>query len=133
MEIGGLKKQDFQVWVPFGEDGSKVLVRYVSRAELQEIRKKATVASWDRHHQKEDRVDGIKADVLLGRAAVRDWKGFTMESAEYNYSPENCDELMRGWSEFARFVNSICVDLQGLQEEDTKQQIKNSSSTSGTE
>ncbi|MDA8087422.1 MAG: hypothetical protein M0Z75_12045 [Nitrospiraceae bacterium] len=135
MEIGGLKKQDFEVWVPFGAEGdpAEVLVRYVSRAELQDIRKKATVTSWDRQHQKEERLDAVKADVLLGRAAVRDWKGFTMEGREYPYSPENCDELMRGWTQFARFVNEICVDLQALQEEDERRKIKNSSRISGTE
>ena len=135
MEIGGLKKQDFEVWVPFCEDGdlARVLVRFVSREELQEIRKKAITTSWDRQHQKEERLDGLKADILLGRAAVRGWEGFTMEGADYPYSPENCDELMKGWSEFARFVNSVCVDLVALQEEEAKQRAKNSSGTSGTE
>ncbi len=135
MEIGGLKKTDFEVWVPFGEeqDGARVLVRYVGRADVQELRKRAVVVSWDRQHQRQERLDGIKWDVLLGRAAVRDWKGFTMEGADYPYSPENCDELMRGFTAFARFVNDVCVDLQALQEEEAKQQAKNSSRISGTE
>ena len=132
MEIGGLKRQDFVVWVPFGSDAS-VLVRYVSRAELLEIRRKAAVVSWDGRHQKTEQFDAIKADVFLGRAAVRGWQGFTVEETEYPYSPENCDELMKGWTEFARFVNSVCVDLQAMQEEEGKQKIKNSSGTSGTE
>ncbi len=133
MEIGGLKKQDFEVWVPFGEEGdpARVLVRFVSRAELQDIRRKATVTSWNRQHQKEEQFDGLKADVLLGRAAVRGWEGFTMEGADYPYSPENCDEIMKGWGEFARFVNNVCVDLQALHDEEAKQKAKNSSGTSG--
>ncbi|MDA8324971.1 MAG: hypothetical protein M0033_02005 [Nitrospiraceae bacterium] len=131
MEIGGLKKQDFEVWVPF--EDARVLIRYVSREELQGIRKRATVASWNRQHQREEQFDGMKADILLGRAAVRDWKGFTMEGVDYPYSPENCDELMRGFTAFARFVNDVCVDLQALQEEEAKQKVKNSSRISGTE
>ena len=141
MEIGGLRRQDFEVWVPFGEEagdgpdknGTRVLVRFISRAEIQEIRKKASVISLNRQHQKEERFDALKADILLGRSAVRGWAGFTMEGADYPYSPDNCDELMKGWSEFARFVNSVCVDLQALHEEEAKQKTKNSWRTSGTE
>ncbi len=133
MEIGGLKRNDFEVWVPFADDGAQVLVRYVCREELQVVRRKALIVSWDRQHQKEERLDAIRADVLLGRAAVRDWEGFTMEGQEYPYSPENCDELMKGWTEFARFVNNICIDLQALQEEEAKQKAKNSSRISGTD
>ncbi len=135
MEIGGLKRNDFEVWMPFGEEGdpATVLVRFVSRAEIQEIRKKATVTSYTRQHQREEQFDGLKADVLLGRAAVGGWEGFTMEDQDYPYSPENCDFLMKEWPEFARFVNNVCVDLQALQDEEAKQTAKNSSRTSGSD
>ncbi len=133
MEIGGLKRNDFQVWVPFGNDGAQVLVRYVGREELQDIARKATVRSWDCHHQPQERLDVLKGDVLTGRAAVRDWKGFTLEGQEFPYSSENCDTLMKSWPQFSRFINDICIDLQALNEEEERQKAKNSLRTSGSE
>jgi hypothetical protein len=130
MEIGGLQREDFQVWVPFGDD-AEVLIQYVPREVLQQIRRKATRITWDRKHQKEEQFDPIKADELLGRNAVKDWKGLTMNGEPYPYSPENCDFLMRKWVEFARFVNEVCVDLEALVEEERRQKVKNSVTSSG--
>lgn len=137
MEIGGLKKKDFQVWVPFGvqdeKNGAQVLIRYLTREDLQEITRKATVVAWDRRNPRESHLDATQADILIGRAAVKGWKGFTHDGNDYPYSPENCDELMKGWMEFAQFVNDVAIDLQRLQEVEAKQTVKNSSRTSGSE
>jgi hypothetical protein len=124
MEIGALKRDDFQVWV-FFED-AEVLVRYVSLEELREISKKSTKVSWDRRSRKTEEPDSMEANRLLGRAAVRGWKGITMEGEEYPYNEENCDFLMTRWTEFIKFVNDVCVDLQALVEHEKEERKKNS-------
>jgi hypothetical protein len=130
MDISALRRDDFEVTVPFGEDAS-VLIRHVTREELLSIRKKATKTNWDRKHQREESFDPVEADVLLGRAAVRGWKGITMNDEDFPYTPENCDFLMRKWTEFARFVNDACVDLGGLVKAEREAREKNSWLTSG--
>jgi hypothetical protein len=132
MDIGALKRDDFEVWVPFMED-AQVLMGYVSLEKLDEIEKAATVRTWNRKHQMEERVDRMKANRLIGRAAVRDWKGITDEGKEYPYSQESCDFLMTHWAEFSQFVNNTCNDLQRLKEEERKAAVGNSSLTSGEE
>jgi hypothetical protein len=119
MEIGALKKDDFVISIPFIED-SEVLIRYVSREELQEIKRNATKISWDRKNEPSEEFDSLRADLLLGRAAVRGWKGLTMNGEEFPYSPENCDLLMRKWTEFAKFVGEASMDIARLQEEGKK-------------
>ena len=130
MEIGGLKK-DFEVWIPFQD--ARVRIRHMRREDVREMTRTATVLEFDLNHQKQERFDGLKFDVLLGRAAVRGWEGFTVDGKDYPYSPEHCEELMRGWALFARFVNEVCTDLQALQAEEEKEKAKNSSRISGTE
>jgi len=125
MEIGVLGKDDLLISVPLAED-AEITLRYVSREELREITKKATKITWNRKHEPKEEFDPVQADLLLGRAAVRGWKGLTMEGEEFPYSPENCDLLMRKWTEFARFVSETCMDLQRLQEEEKKRRLGNS-------
>ncbi len=117
-----------EAWIPFGED--EVLIRYISRDELKEIAKKAKKVSFV-NHQKVEEFDDIKADMLLGRAVVRDWKGFTMKGEPFPCTPENIDFLMRKWNAFARFVNEASVDLSLFMQEEKDKSAKNSSLTSG--
>ncbi|MDR2018569.1 MAG: hypothetical protein LBQ00_06840 [Syntrophobacterales bacterium] len=112
MDISGLQRETFEVWTPF-LDG-KVKIRYVSRAELFTINSQATRNTWDKGHQLQKEHDPIKADIFLGRAAVKGWEGFTMNGEAYPYTEQNCDFLMGKWVDFARFVNEICIDLQAL-------------------
>jgi hypothetical protein len=129
MDIGALRQDDYQVWVPFQD--AEVLVRYVSLDGLRNIAKKATRITWDRRHRKVEELDPGESNRLLGREAVRGWKGITMEGEEYPYTPENCDFLMQRWAEFSRFVNDVCVDLQGLMDAEREEKVKNSALTSG--
>jgi hypothetical protein len=129
MEISALQKDDFEVWVPF-LDG-RVLIRYVSREELVSLNKQATETTWDRKHQLHKENNPVRADILLGRIAVKGWEGFTMNGAPYPYTPENCDFLMTKWVDFARFVNETCIDLQALMDAEKAEAEKNSSATSG--
>jgi hypothetical protein len=129
VEIGELQER-FEVWVPFQEDAA-VLIKYVPLEELRTINKKVTSRGWDRKHRPEETTDTAEANRLLGRAAVKDWKGFTMKGAEYPYSPEHCDFLMTNWLEFSKFVNDVSIDLRALQEAEAEARAKNSGPTSG--
>jgi len=128
MELQGLKKEDFEAWVPFGDDG-KVLIRYVSREELKQIGKKAKNVTY-RNHQKVEELDDMKADILLGRMTVRDWQGFTMNGDPFPCTPENIDFVMTKWSAFGRFINDICSDFDELVRAEKDATIKKSEVTS---
>jgi hypothetical protein len=129
MEIGALKNDDFQAWMPFMD--AEVLIRHVPVEELQVIQRKATRVTWDGKHRKAETVDAAEANRLIGRSAVRGWKGITMDGEEFPYSGENCDFLMSRWLEFSRFVGEACLDLQGLVEAERREKEKNSALTSG--
>ena len=129
MELEGLTKDSFEAWVPFGEDG-KVLSRYISREDLKQIGKKAKTVSY-KNHQKVEELDDVKADILLGRACVRDWEGFTMSGQPFPCTPENIDFVMTKWSAFGRFINEICADFDELVRAERDAAIKNSAVTSG--
>lgn len=135
MDIGALKTEDFQVWVPFMD--AEVLIRYVPLEELRDIGRKASRATWEGARTPANRpvetLDPSLANKLLGRAAVRGWSGITMNGEEFPYSPENCDFLMARWLDFSRFVNEACLDLRALQEEERKRLGKHSGLTSGQE
>jgi hypothetical protein len=129
MEIAALKQDDFQVWVPFTD--AEVLLRYVSLEELEKVRRKATASRWDRKGPKAESMDPLEANRLLGRAAVRGWRGITLEGEDYPYSEEHCDFLMTRWSEFAKFVSEAALDLRRLAEEERADRGNASGLTSG--
>lgn len=92
-----------------------VRIRQVGRRELEQIRERAT-----RHCLEEGRLesafDACLADVLLGRAAVRGWRGFTRNGKPLLYSRRNRDLLMRRFAGFARFVNDTVLRLLALED-----------------
>ena len=124
MDISVLRKENYEVWVPFGDD-AKVLIAYVSRENLQKIAKKATKTLYV-NHQKTEEFDPSEADRLLGRLAVKNWEGFPEDGQPFPYPPENADLLMKKWGAFARFVNDTCVDVETLVKHEREQVIKNS-------
>ncbi len=123
MDISGLKREEFVVEMPFGD--AVVTIAYVSPEELRKIARQATGRSWDRRHQPKEELDQDKANILLGRKAVRGWRGFVEDGQEVPYSPEECDRLINRWGEFSRFVNEVCTDLQALQEQEKQATLKN--------
>jgi hypothetical protein len=129
MDIGGLKKETLTAWVPFDDD-TEVLIGYLSREDLREIGKGATMTRFVKH-QKSEQFDQDEADRLLGRKAVKDWRalpgrpGFTDGGAPFPYSPENCDLLMEKFNEFSNFVNVTCIDFSRFIEEEKAADEKN--------
>jgi len=127
VDIAAVKKE-FSVWCPFGD--AKVHIRHISREELKGIYKKATRIEFVKG-AKTEQTDSVKADCLLGRAAVLDWEGFTEGDQDFPCTKENIDTLMKGYNAFARFVNDMCADLDALVEIEKEAERKNSGSTSG--
>ena len=123
MDISATRKEGFSAWVKFGEDVC-VLVKHISREELREIYKKATKVTFT-NHQKGEEFDPIKADSLLGRAAILNWSGITDGEAEFPCTPENIDLLMRRHNAFAKFINDTCVDIDYLLREELESTKKN--------
>ncbi len=122
MEIGALTEDSFEVWMPFKD--AEVLVRHVPFDELKEIEKTATEV-FARGGRPMEATDQVEVSRLIGRRAVKGWRGLTMKGEAFPYTEENCDLLMTRWTEFNQFVNRACVDLQALVDEDRRRQAKN--------
>ena len=135
MDITALNDEGFQVWVTFLD--AEVLMRYVGLDELRRIRQHATLRRWpysevegQRQGEPEESLDLAEASRLLGRAAVRDWKGLTLKGQDFPYSAENADLLMARWSEFAQMVGEVALDLVRLEDERLAASKKKSLTTS---
>ncbi|MEJ2192650.1 MAG: hypothetical protein P8Y39_09970 [Nitrospirota bacterium] len=110
---------------------AQVLLRYVPLEELEKLTREATEVHWDRRNRKVEKLNAREAARLLGRRAVRGWRGITLEGEAYPYSPEHCDFLMTRWLEFTKFVGEASLDLRGLVEAEAAERRKNSALTSG--
>jgi hypothetical protein len=131
MDIACLKDESYEVWFAFLD--AEVLVRYVPLGEVREIARASRTVRVDGSGRRAEEFDHTEAGRLLGRAAVRGWRGITLRGEEYPYTLEHCDFLMARWAEFARFVNETCLDLRGMVEREAAEREKKSSLTSGRE
>lgn len=113
MNLDALKNTDRTYWVPFGSEGEKVLVRYISKDELRTLLKQATIRKFV-NHQAVEEYDARKADILLGNAAIKDWQGFTFGDEPVPCNAENIELLMTRWSAFSKFINDAVTDLDLL-------------------
>ena len=131
MDIEALESDDYTVWLRFMD--AEVLVRHVPASELLEIRERSRRRTWDisTGGRPTEGLDAFEAARLLGRAAVRGWRGLSMRGEDYPYSPERCDFLMARWAEFGRFVNEAATSLARLADAQRSAERKNSSLTSG--
>lgn len=124
MELGNLTQEEITAWVPYGKDG-KVLMQYIARRKLEEIKKLATVNEWHNHRMVE-RIDIVKQNQLLGEASVKDWKKLTVGGKPFPFSPENRDLFMEKSYEFSDFVNLVCVEMGCFIEEKKEESKKKS-------
>lgn len=124
MELGPLTEDEITCWVPYGKDG-RVLMRFVTLEELNALRKKATERTWIEHRLVEEK-DTVKENVLLGRAAVRDWDNLTVGGEHFPYSEEKCDLLMKRSYEFSDFVNLVCIQIRFFVKEQEDESKKKS-------
>jgi hypothetical protein len=124
MDLSVLKQIDRRYWVLWGDD-AEVCLRHITREELREIFKKATVTRFV-NHQKVEEFDPAKADCLLGRAAIVDWKGFTDGGEDAPCTPEAIDLVMTRHNTFAKFINDTVIDLDYLVGQERDATAKNS-------
>jgi len=119
-----------EAWIPFeGFDGFEVKLAYLSREELTKIRNACTRVSFNpKTRQKEDTVDTELFVKGFVKAAVLDWKGFTLEHAtkllpidvpsdvdlatEVEYTPEDAIDLAKNSSVFDGWLNDTIFDLE---------------------
>jgi hypothetical protein len=133
----GLLADEYEVWMPFKDAG--VLIRYLPHA----LRERLTAESMERAKVGEKTVDGrpvpeveetYNVNVFLedyGRAAVKDWKGFTKNGEPLPFSREACDEMMKYWIEFRDFVVQSARSFDAMFAEEERARLGNSSATSG--
>lgn len=123
MDITSLTRDTFSAWVPFA-DGVDVKVRHMTRERLRDIYRTATTVKLVNREKKEE-FDAVLADVLLGREAVEDWKGFSANGAPFPCTPDNVEILIRRHKDFASFVNDTCTDLETLMQREKDEAEKN--------
>ena len=130
MRLTSYMKTKLEAWVPFDDD-FEIKVAHLSREELGKIRNAALRISFNpKSRQKEETVD---SDIFIKefvKAAVLDWKGFTLEKAmsllpievpsdvdtsvEVEYSQENALELAKNSPVFDGWLNDVVLDLEGF-------------------
>lgn len=113
-----------------GLDGFKVSLAYLTRDELIELRKKATVKKMNRASRTvEDEVDSELFQKLYISAVIKDWSGLKykyLESllpidtskvsienseSEVKFTAEDAQELMRTSRSFDDWVSSVVDDV----------------------
>lgn len=124
MEIGDIKNE-LTCWVRFGDD-AYVLLRYITRDELNKIRRKATKRELIKGQMFED-TDIVDFSLRLGRIAVLDWRNLTMKNELFEYNSENRDLLMKRCYEFNDFVQEKCIEITNFieaKEEESKKKLE---------
>ena len=133
MDIEALSLSDYEVWVRFMD--AEVLLRHVALHELMDIRTHATRRTWDGSGAVSEQLDANEANRLLGRAALRGWRGITMKGQDYPFTADNAELLMTRWLEFSRFVSDMSANLTALvqaQAESVEKKLSNTSEPGST-
>jgi hypothetical protein len=119
-----------QVTVPYNEQVN-VIINHVSRERQSALMRAATKTTWDTHHQAQETFDPILFGQLLGLEAIGGWDGLVIGETPLDCTPENIKLLMRRWTDFAKFVSTLCSDLERLVALEKAAVAKNSETTSG--
>ena len=131
MRLTSYLKTKLEAWVPFDEEGFEVKLAHLSREELTKIRNAATRISFNpKSRQKEETVDSDIFVKEFVKAAVLDWKGFTLEKAtkllpleipedvdfntEVEFSQENALDLAKNSTVFDGWLNDVIFDLEAF-------------------
>jgi hypothetical protein len=123
MQLDNLVGDDRTFTVSFDDD-VELKIRHITRDELRSLYKKATTSRFV-NNVKTDEFDSVKADCLLGRAAIKGWSGVKMGDNAAPCTPENIDLLMTRHNRFAKFINDICIDIDALVQQGISAERKN--------
>jgi hypothetical protein len=123
-------KDTIEAWFPFdGLPDFEIKLAYLSRPELERIRKAATRPVFKKH-VKEDELDSDMFMKAYVKACVLDWKGFTIEYATkllpievpadvlpdslIDFSPDEALSLVKNSPEFDKWLNEVIFDLDSF-------------------
>lgn len=130
MNLASMLKDKVEAWIEVdGYPGFEVHLTYLSRAEIERIRKKSTTPKFDRRtHQKVDEIDSDLFVKSLVKSSIKGWKGLTLEYASkmlpidvpkdvdlketIDYSEENAYSLVKESPEFDTWLNEAVFDLE---------------------
>ena len=122
-----------EAWIEMeGFDGFEVKISYLSRDELSKIRNTVTRVSWSpKTRQKEENIDTELFVSEFVKAAVLEWKGFTVKHAlrllpieipegvsendEIEFSQEEAIALATNSVIFDSWLNEVVFDLANFQ------------------
>jgi len=125
-------KDKLEAWVAVdGYPGFEVKLAYLSRPEIEKIRKSCTSVTFNkRTHLKEEDVDTEAFTKVLVKASVLEWKGLTLdtlsklapveipkgatETDEIEYTPEDAYELVKASPDFDRWINDTIFELDNF-------------------
>lgn len=113
-----------------GLSGFQITLAYLTREELQKMRKKCTVNKLNRvTRQMEEDVDSDMFNSLYVKAAIKGWRGLKFShlakllpvdlsgvnpEEEVPYSPEDAEELVKSSIDFDTFLNSAINNLENF-------------------
>ena len=134
MDLGRIKEigteKGLTKWIPFGEDGAKVEVRFISKQMLNRITADSNATEFINGIMVE-KPDDKKAQLELARQAVIGWEGLTSDGGkEYPFNDANRDYLVKHHYAFNQFVNKMSIDINRFNEEVEKQSTGKSETTS---
>ncbi len=112
MNLNDLKNNDRLYWVDFNATVS-VQLRHVTKERLRQLMKQATTTRFVNHKPSEE-FDSTLGDVLLGKEAIKDWRGVSFGDDPAPCTPENIEIAMKGHNTFSDFINQVCGDIDNL-------------------
>lgn len=132
-DIARLRNKDLKAWIPVDAE-VRILCRYISQAEWEEIRTLSTITTLDPlTGLTVNTEDKNKFNSILAARAVLDVEGLidsdTLD-ADGNalpliLTPENIDLLMSDWTEFRLAVRDIPLSFERMLNLDREQNKKN--------
>lgn len=130
--LQSILKDKLEAWIDVdGFPGFSVKLAYLSRPELEKIRKSVTKLELNkRTRAMEEVIDTEAYTKVLIKASVLDWKGFTLEHAtkllpveipegqsleeEIPFSPEDAFDLVKNSPAFDEWLNGAIYDLDSF-------------------
>lgn len=130
-KLQSMLKDKLEAWVAVdGFPGFEVQLAYLSRPELERIRKSVTKLELNkRSRAMEETIDTDAYTKVLVKASVIGWKGFTFEHAlkllpieldgvdpatEIDFSPEEAFLLVKNSPQFDSWLNEVIYDLDSF-------------------
>lgn len=127
-------------------EGFFIEVCYLSREELQKIRKKSSKITWNKiTRQREEEIDDDRFLKHYAEKAVRGWKGLKIKhlaemlpvdltganlEEDVPYTLDDALDLLRYSPDFDRFLGDVMNDLTIFSQEERESEEKNLKSTS---